>query len=83
MSASADELRLPDGYGISKARVSITNQNGETRTAKTNAFGYYNFEEIPVGETYILSAAHKRYQFNSQVITVSEEIQNADFTAEP
>ena len=72
-----------DGYGISKARVSITASNGETRTAKTNAFGYYNFEEIPVGETYILSAAHKRYQFNSQVITVSEEIQNADFTAEP
>ena len=72
-----------DGRGISKARVSITNSNGETRNAITNSFGYYSFDEIAVGETYVISVSHKRYQFTSQVITVSEDIQNADFTAEP
>ncbi len=72
-----------NGSGISRVRVSITNQNGETRSATTNTFGFYRFDEIPAGETYVISAFHKRYQFNSRVLTVSDDIQNADFTAEP
>lgn len=72
-----------NGNSISRARISITNQNGETRSVMTNTFGFYRFDEVPAGETYIISAFHKRWQFNSQVITVSDEIQNADFTAEP
>lgn len=69
------------GNGISRARVSITNSNGETFSTTTSSFGFYRFAEIPVGETYIISAFHKHYQFNSQVITVVDDIQNADFTA--
>lgn len=72
-----------NGSGISRVRVSITNQNGETRSATTNTFGFYRFAEIPAGETYVISAFHKRYQFNSRVLTVSDDIQNADFMAEP
>jgi Tol biopolymer transport system component len=72
-----------NGNAVSRARISITNQNGETQLAVTGSFGFYRFDEIPAGQTYIISAAHKRWQFNSQVISVSEDIQNADFTAEP
>jgi hypothetical protein len=72
-----------DGRAIYRARVSITNSNGETQTVLTNQFGYFRFDEIAVGETYIISVRHKIYQFNSQVVSVFEEIQNADFTAEP
>ncbi len=72
-----------EGYGISRARVSIVNQNGETRTVLTSSFGYFRFDEIPAGETYVISVHAKSYQFNSQVLTVSEDIQNADFTALP
>jgi Carboxypeptidase regulatory-like domain/Right handed beta helix region/WD40-like Beta Propeller Repeat len=72
-----------NGNAVSRARVSITDQNGETRFVMTGSFGFYRFTEVPAGQTYVISAAHKRYQFNSQVISVSEDIQNADFTAEP
>ncbi len=72
-----------NGYGIPRAVVSITDQNGAIRTAMTSSFGFYRFSEIQAGETYILSVRHKRYQFNTQVFTVSEEIQTADFTALP
>lgn len=72
-----------NGSGISRARVSITNQNGETRFATTNTFGFYRFNDVPAGETYVIGAAHKSYQFNSRVLTVSDEIRDADFTAEP
>lgn len=71
------------GRGISKVRVSINNQNGETRSAITNSFGYYRFNEVTVGEIYVISAFHKQYQFNSKILTVLEDIQNADLTAEP
>ncbi len=72
-----------NGRGISRVRMSITDQNGEIRFAVTNSFGFYRFTELSAGETYIIAASHKRYQFNSQVITVSEDLQGIDFTAEP
>ena len=73
------------GRGISKAYVSIVSPNGETRTVLTNSFGYYRFDGIPIGQIYVISVADKRYQFanNTQVITVSEEITELNFTAEP
>jgi Tol biopolymer transport system component len=70
-----------NGRGVYNARVSLTNSNGGTLTALTSPFGYYRFDEIPVGETYFISVSHKRYQFNPQAITVLVEIQNVDFTA--
>jgi Carboxypeptidase regulatory-like domain len=73
----------PKGQGISRVRMSITDQNGEIRFATTNSFGFYRFAELSAGQTYIIGASHKRYQFNSQVITVSEDLQGIDFTAEP
>lgn len=74
-----------NGNGISKARVSITNQNGETRTVLTNPFGYYRFGEIPVGETYLISVANKRHQFtnNAQILTALEETDDINFVASP
>jgi Tol biopolymer transport system component len=72
-----------NGRGISRVRMSITNQNGEIRFTSTNSFGFYRFTELFAGETYIIGASHKRYQFNSRVITVSEDLSGIDFTAEP
>lgn len=73
----------PKGQGISRVRMSITDQNGEIRFATTNSFGFYRFAELFAGETYVIGASHKRYQFNSRVITVSEDLNGIDFTAEP
>lgn len=72
-----------DGHGIFKARISITNPNGGTRTALTSSFGYFRFDDIEVGQTYILEAAHKRYQFAPRVLSVLDEITDADLIAEP
>ncbi|CAN5262307.1 hypothetical protein BH10ACI1_BH10ACI1_23780 [soil metagenome] len=74
-----------NGSGISKARVSITNPNGETLTVLTNSFGYYRFDDVVVGETYIISVNSKRFQFanQTQVIFVGEEITDIVFVALP
>lgn len=55
----------------------------EPRFALTNNFGYYSFADVPVGETYILSASHKQHIFNPNtlVLNVNETFENANFTA--
>ena len=72
-----------DRNGVFRAVVTLTDMNGETRTAITNPFGYYRFENISVGETYILSVRSKRYQFAPRVVSVVDELNDLDFTAEP
>ena len=73
-----------NGRGIPKVRVTIQDAaTGESRTVLTNPFGYYSFAEVLVGEVYILSAEHKRYQFSPRVITVRDEIADADLNANP
>lgn len=68
---------------VNNARVYLTNQNGETRTAVTNAFGYYRFPDVEVGLTYTFNVLTKRYQFQPQVVTITEENENLNFTAAP
>lgn len=70
-----------DGGAVSKARVTLTKPNGETLSATTNTFGYYHFDELEAGQTYILEAQSKKYQFqnNPRVLTVSDDVRNENF----
>lgn len=76
-------VMTPYGAGLTNARVSITDTEGHTRSAVTSSFGFYQFDEIEVGQTYIVSVSSKRYQFQPRVITVYDEVAKVDFTAEP
>lgn len=71
------------GRGISRARVTLTNASGEARTVLTNSFGYYRFDEVSAGQTYILSVNHKLYNFTPQAVSVNEAIANFNFIALP
>lgn len=71
----------PSGQGVSGARVLLTESDGSTRMSLTNAFGYYSFSDISAGQTAVLSVNSKRYSFESQVITVTEDISDLNFTA--
>lgn len=78
-------IRTADGRGIRGAVVQLTDQNGATRSVRTGTFGYYRFEDVEVGQTYILTAASKRFTFAnpSRVISVTDELAEIDFIAEP
>lgn len=56
----------------------------EPRVTKTNTFGNYQFEGLPVGETYIVTVISNRYNFpqSSILLNVSESVEGADFEAE-
>lgn len=73
-----------NGYGVSKATVTITSMSGQTQTVLTNPFGYYQFSDIEVGEMYILSVSAKRYRFNpsTKMLSVVEESNQINFVAD-
>ncbi|MBK9162478.1 MAG: carboxypeptidase regulatory-like domain-containing protein [Acidobacteria bacterium] len=71
------------GRGIPRARLTLTDSNGNTRTTMTNPFGYYRFDNVEVGQNYIVSVASKSYEFANptQVVSVLENVTNVDFIA--
>ncbi len=73
----------PDGQGVRGAVITIAGLNGEPRTARTGSFGYYRFDDVLAGETYLISVASKRYQFTSRTVSVGDELTDVDFVAEP
>lgn len=70
-----------NGIGVSRATVTITDSEGILRSALTSAFGYYRFDDVQVGQNHILQVSSKRYQFQPQVIFVTEDMENINFTA--
>lgn len=74
-----------DGSGISKAAVSIRNTNTNEQTViRTNPFGYYNFENLTVGASYIVSVESKGYTFANpnQIITLQDNAADVNFTSQ-
>ncbi len=82
--AISGRITTANGNGISRVIVSLTTPTGEVRQTLTGSFGYYRFENLPVGETYVLSIASKRYIFANptRIITLQEDLTDADFIAE-
>jgi len=74
-----------DGRGIRNVRVSLIEQNGTSRTVLSSAFGYYRFPDVTAGQTVILSASGKRFNFDNptQILSVNDEMEEINFTASP
>lgn len=70
------------GSGIGRVTVILEDPSGETRVAITNAFGYFRFDDVEVGRTYLVSASHKRYSFASQTVQVQDEVTDLTFVPE-
>jgi hypothetical protein len=71
--------------GVSRAKVTISGGNlPQSREITTNPFGYFNFDNLQVGQTYVLTVGAKQYTFTnpSIVITPEDDIANAIFVAD-
>ncbi|MFN0139259.1 MAG: M36 family metallopeptidase [Pyrinomonadaceae bacterium] len=69
----------PDGRGLRNAIVTITDSTGMTRTARSSSFGYYTFDGIEVGGTYVVSVGSKQFTFTPRTITVNDAVTDLDF----
>lgn len=73
----------PQGRGLQNAQINLTDQNGETRFALSGQFGFYRFADLPAGQTVVISISSKRYQFIPQIVNLTEDLNNLNFTALP
>ncbi|HLA95930.1 MAG TPA: carboxypeptidase-like regulatory domain-containing protein [Pyrinomonadaceae bacterium] len=62
------------GQPISRVSVIVEGPGGLIMSAITNTFGNFHINNIQAGQTYIVSARHRRYEFAPQVISVNDEI---------
>jgi len=71
------------GRGIRNVLIRLTDAQGNVKIAYTTTFGYYRFAEVAAGETYVITAKGKRYEFSqsTQVINVNEDTVDINFTA--
>lgn len=74
-----------EGQGIRNAVVTLTDSNGAARSTQTGTFGYYSFDGVEVGATYLLQVAGKRFSFSnpSRVVIVNDQLGDLDFISDP
>ncbi|MEP7076028.1 MAG: carboxypeptidase-like regulatory domain-containing protein, partial [Acidobacteriota bacterium] len=74
-------ISTPAGQAISNAYVSITDPFGVTRTALTNPFGYYRFDDVRAGRAYVVNVGAKQHQFASRVLELNDNLVGLDFVS--
>ncbi len=72
-----------DGRGVRNAVVTMTDENGFSRTTVTGALGTYRFTEIETGHNYIVSVRSRRFTFAPQVVQITDNVAGLDFVPEP
>jgi uncharacterized delta-60 repeat protein len=73
------------GRSIRNVSLSLTDTTtGESKSTITNPFGYYHFQDLEVGRSYVLSVKSKRFTFAepSRLITLDEDLTGEDFIAD-
>lgn len=65
--------------GLRGALVVMTDMNGQTRRNQTGSFGFFNFENVEVGQIYIITVFSKNFHFAPQIVSVFEEMNDLYF----
>ena len=77
------QVKRADGVGLRAVSVSLFDTaSGETFYAMTNANGVYQFNDVPVGEDYIVTPLAIGYSFNptNRFFSLTGELTDVDFT---
>jgi hypothetical protein len=74
-----------DGRGIRNAKVTITGDSlPQMRVATTSSFGYFTFDGLATGQTYVVTVNSKRFTFSvpSHVVSLIDNAVDIDFVAD-
>ncbi|MFM9903960.1 MAG: carboxypeptidase-like regulatory domain-containing protein [Pyrinomonadaceae bacterium] len=70
-----------DGRGVRNARVTILNRQGIARNVATGPYGYYRFDDVETGQSYVARVVSRRFGFEPQVLQVNDNLTDVDFVA--
>ncbi|MGH9947714.1 MAG: carboxypeptidase-like regulatory domain-containing protein [Pyrinomonadaceae bacterium] len=73
------------GRGIRNIIFTLAAPDGSIRSARSATFGYFRFDDVPSGQTYVLTISAKRYIFADpiRVIAINDDLTGIDFIALP
>jgi len=76
-------VQTANGGGIRGVMVNLTNATGLAQTTITGSFGYFRFDDVASGETYIISVRAKRFEFAqpTQILTIDDARDDIVFNA--
>ena len=79
------EGRIVDitGRSVRNAEVVLASEGEFQLIARTNAFGYFSFANVPTGATYLLSARTKILSVRPTVVGVFDDVTGLELVAEP
>ena len=77
-------VMLPAGNGIRNVNLVLTESNGRVHFARSSSFGYYRFDNIPGGQSAIVTISSKRYTFTSRsrLVALVDDLTDLDFIAD-
>jgi CSLREA domain-containing protein len=78
VSISGRVILSPEA-GRTSSTVVLTDSSGNSRTALTNPFGFYQFDDVTAGATYMISVSAKRHRFDPRIVVVNGDIIDLDF----
>ena len=67
-------VTTPDGRGLRNATVSITDSLGVRRTATTSSFGFFSFDNVSTGQTYVIRVSSRLYRFSPVTVMVTGNV---------
>ena len=81
-SSIAGRVKTAFGRGISRTTVTVLNLDTfEEHAVITNHFGYFKFNDLQAGETYVVSAQHRYFEFedNNFTFTLQDNVAGLTF----
>lgn len=74
-------VKTESGKGIRNVALTLISATGEIFYARSGFSGGYLFEDVPSGQSYVLTVSARRYLFvqNPRFIMLLEELTNVDF----
>ena len=69
------------GIGIPNVTITLAAASGDFKVARSSTLGYYTFDGVEVGATYLVTVSSKRYTFDepARAVHVADQVTNADF----
>jgi hypothetical protein len=75
-----------DGRPIANVRVIISGASlPEPIDVYTGHLGFYGFNDLPVGESYVITVKSRRFTFTNptRIISLQQDVTGEDFIAQP
>ena len=81
-SSIGGRVILPNNSGIPRATVTLTDSAGVSRTTVTGVFGNFFFDDVEIGETYVLRVTGKRHTFAPQIVSPTDDVTNVTIVSQ-